>query len=136
MKTKLALSAAAAAAFTLISQPAFAQASATTRADVKAEAKSGAIAPAGEASPNQGKSQASPMSSKSRSERKTETVNARDAGALKPAGERPNLKEEETEKKQASTKSRADRKAETRSSVKVPAGEAGPPAADTTAPKK
>lgn len=136
MKIKLA-SSVAAAAVAFFSQAVFAQASApATRADVKAEAKGGALMPPGEASPGQVRPQAPAVSSKSRSERKGETLSARDTGQLKPAGEKPNLKEEQAEKKAASTKTRADRKAEAKSAAKVPAGEAGPPAADTTGAKK
>ena len=70
MKTKLALSAVA-AAVAVFSQGAFAQASSPARADVKAEAKAAAKAPAGEAQTMS--KQPSTMSDKSRADRKETT---------------------------------------------------------------
>ncbi|MGZ5132425.1 MAG: hypothetical protein ACXWJ1_14000 [Caldimonas sp.] len=127
MKTKLALSAIV-AAIAVFSQGAFAQASAPTRAEVKAEAKKGAIAPAGEGPIA---SQPSKTSDKTRAERKAQTKADAKAGALKPAGEAADMKSGVTA---GSDKTRAERKAQTQADIKakktVPAGEAAPPAAD------
>ncbi|MGZ5157020.1 MAG: hypothetical protein ACXWIG_00710 [Caldimonas sp.] len=127
MKTKLALSAIV-AAIAVFSQGAFAQASAPTRAEVKAEAKKGAIAPAGEGPIA---SQPSKTSDKTRAERKAQTKADAKAGALKPAGEAADMKSGVTA---GSDKTRAERKAQTQADIKakktVPAGEAAQPVAD------
>src|SRR5664279_5815418 len=110
MKTKLALGAVA-AAVAVFSQGAFAQASSPTRAEVKAEAKKGSLAPAGEAvmAPTP-----STMSDKSRADRKATTKADRTGGALKPAGEAADLKDEKADKSKGSNVNRADRKADTK----------------------
>lgn len=132
MKTQLALTAVA-AAIAVFSQGAFAQASSPTRAEVKAQARSGSLAPAGEgAAVNPSSPDAkNAKTTKTRSERKSETKMARDAGSLKPAGEADKMKDEKAEKSRASTTTRADRKAETKAAVKAgattPAGEADTP---------
>ncbi|MGZ5215782.1 MAG: hypothetical protein ACXWIQ_07755 [Caldimonas sp.] len=127
MKTKLALSAIV-AAIAVFSQGAFAQASAPTRAEVKAEAKKGALAPAGEGPIA---SQPSKTSDKTRAERKAQTKADAKAGALKPAGEAADMKSGVTA---GSDKTRAERKAQTQADIKakktVPAGEAAQPVAD------
>ncbi|MGZ5186842.1 MAG: hypothetical protein ACXWCU_11810 [Caldimonas sp.] len=127
MKTKLALSAIV-AAIAVFSQGAFAQASAPTRAEVKAEAKKGAIAPAGEGPIA---SQPSKTSDKTRAERKATAKADAKAGALKPAGEAADMKSGVTA---GSDKTRAERKAQTQADIKakktVPAGEAAQPVAD------
>src|SRR6476619_8475553 len=84
MKTKLALSALA-AAIAVFSQGAFAQASApANRADVKAEAKTATKAPTGEA---QTQSKApSTTSDKTRDERKATTKSDQQTGKITPAG--------------------------------------------------
>ena len=86
MKTKLALSAVA-AAIAMFSQGAFAQASApANRADVKAEAKTATKAPTGEA---QTTSKApSTASDKTRDERKTTTKAENKSGQIPKAGEK------------------------------------------------
>lgn len=128
MKTKLALSAIV-AAIAVFSQGAFAQASAPTRAEVKAEAKKGALAPAGEGPIA---SQPSKTSDKTRAERKATAKADAKAGALKPAGEAAEVKAGSVTA--GSDKTRAERKAQTQADIKakktVPAGEAAQPAAD------
>jgi hypothetical protein len=136
MKTKLALGAVA-AAIAVFSQGAFAQASSPTRADVKAEAKKGSLAPAGEGpGTNPEKSQQSTMSDKSRADRKATTKADRSAGALKPAGEAADMKDGAPTK--GSNTDRATRKSDTKAAVKAratqPAGESPQPSAE--APKK
>jgi hypothetical protein len=133
MKTKLALSAIV-AAVAVLSQGAFAQsASAPTRAEVKAQAKTGSLAPAGE-----GPIASAPgkTSDKTRAERKATTKADEKAGALKPAGEAAEKKDDKVSK--GSDKTRAERKATTKADAKAgklqPAGEAAQPVAD--APKK
>jgi len=85
MKTKLALSALA-AAIAVFSQGAFAQASApANRADVKAEAKTATKAPTGEAQTTT--KAPSTTSDKTRDERKTTTKADQKAGKIAPAGE-------------------------------------------------
>ncbi len=132
MKTKLVLGAVA-AAIAVFSQGAFAQASSPTRAEVKAEAKKGSLAPAGEGPIA---SQPSKMSDKTRDERKATTKADRASGALKPAGEAADMKDGQAGK--GSTTDRAARKADTKAAVKArttqPAGEAPQPSAE--APKK
>ena len=82
MKSKLALSAIV-AAVAVFSQGAFAQASSPTRAEVKAEAKKGALAPAGE-----GPQAVVPKTTdKTRAERKAQTKADAKAGKMTPAGE-------------------------------------------------
>ncbi len=138
MKTNLVLSAVA-AAVAVFSQGAFAQASSPTRAEVKAEAKKGSLAPAGEGpGTNPEKSQPSTMSDKSRADRKATTKADRASGGLKPAGEAAELKDDKAEKAKGGMVNRADRKADTKAAVKArttqPAGEAPQPSAE--APKK
>ena len=125
MKTKFALSAVV-AALAVLSQTAVAQTTApASRADVKAETKSGSLARPGEALATQPGPQASgTMSTKTRADRKEDTKAAAQAGTLKPTGELANRNQEKAEKSGASMKSRADRKAETKAGDKVPAGEA------------
>lgn len=131
MKTKLVLSAIV-AAVAVFSQGAFAQASSPTRAEVKAEAKKGSLAPAGE-----GPIASAPgkQSDKTRAERKAQTKADAKAGALKPAGEAADMKTPVTA---GSDKTRAERKAQTQADIKAgktqPAGEAAQPVGD--APKK
>ena len=129
MKSKLALSAIV-AAVAVFSQGAFAQASSPTRAEVKAEAKKGALAPAGE-----GPQAVVPKTTdKTRAERKAQAKADEKSGAIKPAGEGVDAK---TNVASGSDKTRAERKAQTKADVKagktVPAGEAAMPVAD---PKK
>jgi hypothetical protein len=135
MKTKLALGAVA-AAVAMFSQGAFAQAATTTdsaksRADVKAEAKSGALAPAGQGPVA---SQPSKMSDKSRAERKATTKADRASGSLKPAGEAAEMKDEKADRSKGSTTDRAMRKADTKAAVKAhttqPAGDSPQPAGE------
>lgn len=141
MKTQFALSAIV-TALAVMSQAAIAQTTApASRADVKADAKTGAPRP-GEALATQPGPQASgTMSTKTRAERKSETKAAAAAGELRPAGT-IDEKAEEAARKSGTQKTRADRKAETKNAAKVPAGEAlgsqpGPQtAAPSTAPKK
>ena len=85
MKTKLALSAVV-AAIAVFSQGAFAQS--PTRAEVKAEARSGALAPAGQG-PNTAGPIASAGSDTTRMQRKSKTKMAREEGKLAPAGQGP-----------------------------------------------
>jgi len=129
MKTKLALGAIA-AAVAVFSQGAFAQASSPTRAEVKAQAKTGALAPAGQGENAMG-DKGSKTSDTTRADRKASTKAARSAGTLKPAGEGAEMKADKDAAKQGTTKNRADRKAETKAAVKAgtttPAGEAPNP---------
>jgi hypothetical protein len=135
MKTKLVLGAVA-AAVAVFSQGAFAQTS-PSRAEVKAEAKSGAIAPAGQGPIA---SQPSKMSDKTRDERKSTTRSDRSAGKLKPAGEAVKpagdtmSRDDKSEKSTGSTTDRAMRKADTKAAVRAhktqPAGESAAPIAD------
>jgi hypothetical protein len=128
MKTKLALGAVA-AAVAVFSQGAFAQASSPTRAEVKSEARTGALAPAGQGPVA---SQPSKASDKTRDERKATTKADAKSGALKPAGEAAGVKEAQPSK--ASTTDRASRKSDTKAAVKSrstqPAGESPQPAAE------
>jgi hypothetical protein len=123
MKTKLALSAVA-AAIAVFSQGAFAQASApAARSDVKAGAQAKAVTPAGEKpSP-----QPSTMSDKSRADRKATTKADEKSGNIKNAGEASGMKDEKVGK--GTETSRAERKAKTKAANKageIPAaGEAG-----------
>ena len=127
MKTKLALSVVA-AAVALFSQAALAQTTApAARADVKAEAATGAKAKPGEATPALGAS--APMSTKTRAERKGDTKAAAAAGELRPAGT-IDEKAEAAARKSGTTKTRAERKEEAKAATKVPAGERTPPTAD------
>ena len=125
MKTKLALTAFA-AAIAVFSQGAFAQASApTTRAEVKAGAQAKSVAPAGE------KPTAAPstMSDKTRAERKETTKMDKASGNLKQAGEGAAIKEDKAMKSTGTETTRADRKAKTKADQKagkIPAaGEGG-----------
>jgi hypothetical protein len=129
MKTKLVLGAVA-AAVAVFSQGAFAQAaSSPTRAEVKAEAKKGALAPAGEATgsvtPGKG-------SNTTREERKATTKADRASGNLKATGEAGDLKG--TQPGKGSEVDRAARKADTKAAVKAgktqPAGEAATPSSE------
>ena len=126
MKTQFALSAIV-TALAVMSQAAIAQTTApASRADVKADAKTGAPRP-GEALGTQPGPQASGPSSKTRAERKTETKAAADAGTLKPAGEASHKADDKAEKMKAgSTTTRAERKAATKAAPKTPAGEVTP----------
>jgi hypothetical protein len=135
MKTKLALSAVV-AAIAVFSQGAFAQASApVTRAEVKAQAKSGSLAPAGEG-PGAMASQPSKASDKTRMERKDQTKADAKSGKLAPAGEGPGAMGSQPSK--ASDKTRMERKDQTKADIKAgatqPAGEAANPIA--VPPKK
>jgi hypothetical protein len=95
MKTKLVLGAIA-AAVAVFSQGAFAQAaSSPTRAEVKAEAKSGAAAPVGE----KPSAQPSTMSDKSRADRKATTKADKASGNLKATGEAETVKDDATKKR-------------------------------------
>lgn len=138
MTTKAVLIVAAAAASMLSSQIAFSQdtsppsppvSRAAIKADTKAAEKARQLTPAGEGLP--GDKQTSFKSTKTRSERKAETLVARRQGALEPTGEAAGLKEERAEDRAPSTVSRAQRKAQTRALEKAgkltPAGE-GPDA--------
>ncbi len=134
MHTKLALGAIA-AAVAVFSQGAFAQASSPTRAEVKAEAKTGSLAPAGQGPIGSAPSRTSDTS---RAERKATTKMARDAGTLKPAGEGAELKNDMADKNKGSNTTRADRKAMTKADIKAgktqPAGDTPQPVSE--APKK
>ena len=142
MKTQLALTAALVAA--VFSHGALAQASSPTRAEVKAQARTGSLVPAGEGAgaTTGASSQANGKSTKTRMERKDETKMARDAGTLKPAGEAADLKQSDADRAKGTTKSRMERKEETKAAVKKegkaggtqPAGEAPQPSGE--APKK
>jgi hypothetical protein len=130
MNTKLALGAVA-AAVAVFSQGAFAQASSPTRAEVKAQAKTGALAPAGEAVQ-------SPMpaasSDKTRAARKSTTKGDRATGGLKATGETADKNDGAASKSSDTT--RADRKATTKADRAAgtlkPAGEAPQPVAAPT----
>ena len=130
MKTKLVLGAVA-AAVAVFSQGAFAQASSPSRAEVKAEAKKGALAPAGEATgsvtPGKG-------SSTTKEERKAQTKADRSAHNLAPAGEATGS----TAPGKGSETTKEARKAQTKADVKAgktqPAGESAQPAGEK-APK-
>ena len=132
MKTKLVLGAVA-AAVAVFSQASFAQTAApATRAEVKAEAKKGALAPAGEGPMA---SAPSKTSDKTRDERKATTKADAKSGALKPAGEGAEAKDDKMAKTRgASTTDRDTRKADTKAAVKArttqPAGEAPQPSAE------
>jgi hypothetical protein len=133
MKTKLALSAIA-AAVAVFSQGAFAQASSPSRAEVKAEAKGAAKAPVGEAGSETPRP--STMSDKTRAERKATTKMDKASGNLKSAGEASGMKDEKSTG--GSTTTRAERKAKTRAANKsgqIPeAGEKGSADAATKKP--
>ena len=123
MNFKIALTALAAAT-ALFTQGAFAQASAPTRAEVKADAKAHKT-PAGDAAETPGTPDT--KSNTTRAERKATTKAARAEGDLKPAGEAVGGKTPDTK----STTTRAERKAATKAAVKegttIKAGE-GPDA--------
>ena len=124
MKTKLVLGAVA-AAVAVFSQGAFAQASSPTRAEVKAEARKGAMAPAGEATgsvtPGKG-------SNTTKEERKAKTKADRASGNLKATGEAG------TQPGKGSEVDRTARKADTKAANKAgkltPAGEAATPSSE------
>jgi hypothetical protein len=122
MKTKLALSAVA-AAVAVFSQGAFAQAaSSPTRAEVKAEAKAKGVTPAGE----KPTPQPSTMSDKTRAERKATTRSDKAAGELKQAGEVGSEKQDKAMKSTGTETNRAERKAKTKAAEKsgeIPTGE-------------
>ncbi len=129
MKSKLALSAIV-AAVAVFSQGAFAQASSPTRAEVKAQAKTGSLAPAGE-----GPMASNPTTSdKTRAERKAMTKADAKGGALKPAGDAADMKKDGAKEVVTSDKTRAERKAQTKADIKAgktqPAGEAAMPVAE------
>ena len=137
MKTKLALSAVA-AAIAVFSQGAFAQAAAPSnppadRSAVKAEAQAKGGTPAGEGPVV---NQPAKTSDKTRDERKATTKADAKSGNLKPAGEAAGVKEAQPTK--GSTTDRAARKSDTAAAVKSgktqPAGEAAQPSGE--APKK
>lgn len=138
MKTKLAVSAVA-VAIAMLSQASFAQSTApVTRADVKADAKSGSLAPAGQGpGAMAGSAATTGKSDKTRVERKDDTKMAKDAGTLKPAGEAAD-RDDKGEKVKGTNTTRADRKATTKAAVQSgetkPAGEAPLPLA--VPPKK
>jgi hypothetical protein len=132
MKTKLVLGAVA-AAVAVFTQGAFAQTSTSpSRAEVKAEAKHGALAPAGQ---GQVASQPSKASDKTRDERKATTKSDRSAGALKPAGEGAEMKDVKADRKKGGQVNRAERKASTKAAVKSrstqPAGDSPQPAGES-----
>src|SRR6187401_2356784 len=115
MKTKLALSAVA-AAIAVFSQGAFAQASApATRAEVKAGAQAKSVAPAGE------KPTAAPSTSsdKTREQRKETTKADKASGNLKSAGEAGALKEDKAMKSTGTETTRAERKEKTKAQQKA-----------------
>ena len=131
MKTKLVLGAVA-AAVAVFSQGAFAQAaSSPTRAEVKADAKKGSLAPAGEGPVVK---QPSKASDKTRDERKATTKADAKSGGLKPAGEAAEAKDDKAAKTKGSTTDPAARKADTKAAVKSgktqPAGEAAQPSGE------
>jgi hypothetical protein len=114
MKTKLALSALA-AAIAVFSQGAFAQASApANRADVKAGAQAKSVAPAGE------KPTAAPStaSDKTRAQRKEQTKADEKAGNIKGAGETGAMKEDKAVKSTGTETTKEARKAKTKSENK------------------
>ena len=89
MKIKNTLTIVAAVAAAMFAQASFAQASAPSRAEVKAETKSleksGKLTPAGEAAPKADAPTTGPKTD--RATRKAETAAAQKAGKLMPAGE-------------------------------------------------
>ncbi len=116
MKTKLVLSAIAAAAVAVFSQGTFAQASTPSRAEVKAEAKTSATAPTGEAQTMS--KQPSTMSDKTRAERKSTTKAAAKAGEIPDAGEKGEM--QRTKKPSTSSNTtRAERNAKTKAATKA-----------------
>ena len=129
MKTNLVLGAVA-AAVAVFSQGAFAQASSPTRAEVKAEAKTGSLAPAGEGPMTK---QPAKTSDKTRDERKATTKADAKSGNLKPAGEGAEMKDYKAAKSKTSTADRADVKADSKAAVKsgkTAAGESPQPSSD------
>ncbi len=136
MKNQFALGAIV-AAVAVFSQGAFAQASSPTRAEVKAEAKTGALAPAGEGPGAMGK-QPPTSSDKTRAERKAQTKADVKPGKTDPAGDAVELKMDKADKSKGTDKTRAERKATTKADIKSgktqPAGEAPQPSGE--APKK
>jgi hypothetical protein len=137
MKNQLVLSAVV-AAIAVFSQGAFAQASMPSRAEVKAEAKTGALAPAGEGpGAMAGSKNTNGKSTKTRMERKAETRTAKATGNLKPAGDGNEKETSDDTRAKPTVNSRADRKATTKALNKSgglePAGEVAQPIGD---PKK
>jgi hypothetical protein len=114
MKTKLALSAVA-AAVAVFSQGAFAQASSPTRAEVKAEAKTANKAPKGDAAtggtPTKG-------STTTKDARKAETQAAAKSGNLSPGGDAMTKEGAGAPPKTSNTTKEA-RKAETNAAIKA-----------------
>jgi hypothetical protein len=102
-----------------------------SRADVKAETraaqKAGALVPAGETSPRQAPQT---LSSKTRHERKAETIAAGNAGELRRTGQEPEWKTAREAARVPSTRSRPDRKATTVAAARAgrltPPGEGSP----------
>jgi hypothetical protein len=131
MKTHFVLSAVAAAALAVFAQASFAQGA----NENKPAAKSGSMAPAGEGPIA---STPSTMSDKTRMERKDTTKSDRKAGALKPAGDASEMKDDKADKSKGGSVDRAERKADTKAAVKSrttqPAGDTPNAAGD--APKK
>ncbi|HZV93563.1 MAG TPA: hypothetical protein VFF72_10120 [Caldimonas sp.] len=131
MKTKIALSAIV-AAVAVFSQGAFAQASSPTRAEVKAEAKTAAKAPAGEAGAGELK-RPSTHSTKTRAQRKAETKAALKAHEGEAMGEAGSMKSQNTA---GSTTTRAERKAKTKAALKAHEGTPMGQADSNAEPKK
>jgi len=88
MKSNLVISAIA-AAVAVFSQGAFAQASSPTRAEVKSDAKAGALAPPGQGPGERAGPTKNAPSTKTRMERKEATKAAAAAGELKKTGSVP-----------------------------------------------
>lgn len=122
-----------AAIIVVVSQGVLAQASSPTRAEVRAQIKTSTLMPNGErATLDQRETSVRP--GKTRADRKNETAMAREAGALRPAGEASDAKEEKADLIKASGANRADRKADASAAIKArttqPAGEATQPSAE------
>jgi len=102
----------------------------TSRSDIKAETraaeKAGRLTPAGEGSPTD--ATPSTASTRTRAERKAETLQARKDGLLRKPGPAPEYVEARAMAKRPSTTTRAERKAATSAAAKAhqltPAGEA------------
>jgi hypothetical protein len=79
-------------------------------------------------------SQPSKASDKTRDERKATTKSDRSAGALKPAGEGAEMKDDKADRKKGGQVNRAERKASTKAAVKSrstqPAGDSPQPAGE------
>lgn len=132
MKTKQVLSVVAAAAFAVLAQASFAQGA----GENKPAMKSDSLAPAGQGP--LAASAPSTMSDKTRMERKDTTKSDRKAGALKPAGDASDMKDDKADKMKPSSVNRAERKAQTKAAVRSgttqPAGDSPNPVGE--APKK